>query len=131
MRVEDALDEQLRTPLTVVVDRLKLPAKRKRLVEALEQGMFLGNHHVDVRVEGHQHFQFSSELYCPHSRQTYVEPGPNHFSFNSPVGACESCKGFGRVIQIDPNLVVPDMRRSIRDGAIRPLEYREGPVGAR
>ena len=57
-RVEDALDAQLRTPLTVVVDRLKLPAKRKRLVEALEQGMFLGHHHVDVRVEGHKLYQF-------------------------------------------------------------------------
>lgn len=120
VRIEEASDAQLQTPLTVVADRLKLPAKRKRLVEALEQGMLLGNHHVEVRVEGDRNYEFSSELYCPHSRQTYVEPGPNHFSFNSPVGACETCKGFGRVIQIDPNLVVPDMRRSVRDGAVRP-----------
>lgn len=120
LRLEHATDTELAIPLTVVADRMKLPVSRKRWVEALEQGFFLGHHRTQVLIDNGEQFSFSSDLFCPHAKTTYPNMGPNHFSFNSPLGACESCKGFGRVIKIDPDLVIPNATRSIRDGAVRP-----------
>ncbi len=67
-------------------------------------------------------WRFSSDLHCPDCDIHYSEPVPSLFSFNSPIGACETCRGFGRVIGIDFGLIVPDERKTIRDGAIRPWQ---------
>jgi excinuclease ABC subunit A len=63
---------------------------------------------------------FSNQLHCPHCDFSYRDPVPNFFSFNSPLGACETCRGFGRVIDIDLDLVIPDPGKSLNDGAIKP-----------
>jgi len=64
--------------------------------------------------------KFSEKPRCFSCGRSFPEPSPNLFSFNSPLGACPSCQGFGRVITVDPDLVVPDGTRSIREGAIEP-----------
>ena len=64
--------------------------------------------------------EFSETLRCSSCARSFPEPTPNLFSFNSPLGACPTCQGFGRVITIDWDLVVPDPGKSIRDGAIEP-----------
>lgn len=64
----------------------------------------------------------SRHLMCPSSGISYDEPAPNHFSFNSPYGACEHCSGLGTVSQIDINTVIPDRNKSIRAGGILPLK---------
>jgi excinuclease ABC subunit A len=66
--------------------------------------------------------RFSSELHCAHCDIGYSEATPSMFSFNSPLGACETCRGFGRVIGIDHELVIPDTRKSLREGAIKPWQ---------
>ncbi len=67
-------------------------------------------------------WRFSSELHCAECDIAYRDPLPNFFSFNSPIGACETCRGFGRVIGVDYGLVIPDDSKSLRDGAIRPWQ---------
>ena len=67
-------------------------------------------------------WKFSSDLHCADCDIHYNEPTPSLFSFNSPVGACDDCRGFGRVIGIDFGLIVPDESKSIRDGAVRPWQ---------
>ena len=67
-------------------------------------------------------WRFSSDLHCPDCDIHYSEPVPSLFSFNSPIGACETCRGFGRVIGIDFGLIVPDETKTLRDGAIRPWQ---------
>jgi excinuclease ABC subunit A len=67
-------------------------------------------------------FRFSSDLHCAHCDIHYQEPTPSLFSFNSPVGACETCRGFGRTIGIDFGLVVPDESKSLKDRAVRPWQ---------
>ena len=74
------------------------------------------------RVGGETAWRFSSDLHCADCDIHYGEPTPSLFSFNSPVGACEDCRGFGRVIGIDFGLIVPDESKSIRDGAVRPWQ---------
>ena len=67
-------------------------------------------------------WRFSSDLHCADCDIHYGEPTPSLFSFNSPLGACEDCRGFGRVIGIDFGLIVPDEAKTLRDGAIRPWQ---------
>ena len=66
--------------------------------------------------------RFSADLHCAHCDIHYSEPSPATFSFNSPLGACDTCRGFGRVIGIDHALVIPDAEKSLREGAIKPWQ---------
>ncbi len=112
--------------LHVIQDRLRLVRdNRGRLAEALEASMRVGHGRVDVHlpeVEGGTWLAFSRDLHCPRCDIHYRDPTPNLFSFNSPLGACETCRGFGRVIGIDPGLVVPDEGKSLREGAVKPWQ---------
>ena len=67
-------------------------------------------------------WRFSTGLHCPDSDIRYADPQPALFSFNSAYGACETCRGFGRVIGVDYGLVIPDQRKTLRSGAIKPLQ---------
>ena len=66
--------------------------------------------------------RFSTSLHCAACDITYADPTPAQFSFNSPLGACETCRGFGRVIGVDYGLVIPDEGKTLREGAIRPWQ---------
>ena len=73
-------------------------------------------------------WRFSTDLHCPDCDIAYKDPNPSTFSFNSPLGACETCRGFGRVIGVDYGLVIPDRSLSLREGAIKPWQtesYKE------
>ncbi|MDP6561146.1 MAG: excinuclease ABC subunit A, partial [Candidatus Binatia bacterium] len=109
--------------LEVVVDRFTLrPESRKRIVGSLEQAFHYGKGKLNLyKVQEDWNCEpFSNRLHCPHCDLSYGDPVPNYFSFNSPLGACEDCRGFGRVIDIDLDLVVPDPTKSLGDGAIKP-----------
>ncbi|MEE9420891.1 MAG: excinuclease ABC subunit UvrA, partial [Desulfatiglandaceae bacterium] len=107
--------------LHVVMDRVLLRERdRTRIVDSLEQSFGFGRGRADVWFGPDQRLSFSDFLECTHCRITYPEPSPNLFSFNSPVGACEACRGFGRIIDLDLDLVIPNPRLSIEEGAIRP-----------
>lgn len=106
--------------LFVSADRLKVEAKNKeRLTDSLEQAFRLGRGEALVWVAG-KVMKFSWELRCFTCGKSFPKPTPNLFSFNSPLGACPVCQGFGRVITLDWDLVVPDAEKTIRDGAIEP-----------
>jgi excinuclease ABC subunit A len=111
--------------LDVVQDRMRASADRERLVEALEIAFERGQGRLGVDIEspeGNQHLRFSSGLHCPHCDVSWQDPVPNLFSFNSPIGACPECRGFGRVIGIDYELVIPDQGKTLAGGAIRPWQ---------
>ncbi|MCW8193722.1 excinuclease ABC subunit A [Proteobacteria bacterium 005FR1] len=112
----------------VVQDRLRLSEdNRGRLTEALEVALRFGKGHVLVyplneEMEAGTPLRFSSHHHCPSCDISYPEPTASHFSFNSPIGACESCRGFGRIIGVDWGLVIPDESKSLKDGAIKPIQ---------
>jgi excinuclease ABC subunit A len=109
------------TAVEVLVDRVAVQAERRaRLTDSLEQAMRFGQGLVMVHLPQGQILKFSQHLHCPECDITYRDPVPNLFSFNSPLGACDVCHGFGRTIDIDLDLVIPDPRKSLRDGAIKP-----------
>ena len=109
--------------LQIIVDRFALrPENKKRAAESLEQAFHYGKGRLNLHFpqETWRTEPFSSHLHCPHCEFSYRDPVPNFFSFNSPLGACDTCRGFGRVIDIDLDLVVPDPGKSLSAGAIKP-----------
>ncbi len=92
---------------------------RNRLREALELAFQAGGWRLGVKA-GAKDEWFSKDLQCSSCRRIFKKPTENTFSFNSPVGACASCQGFGRVIETDWNLVIPDEHKSVQEGAIEP-----------
>ncbi|MEZ4599755.1 MAG: excinuclease ABC subunit UvrA [Syntrophotaleaceae bacterium] len=123
-----------RSNLEVIQDRVRLAAdKRDRIVESLEAGLKAGHGRVDVRAVAEdgtvgEPWRFSADLHCPDCDLHYADPVPNLFSFNSPIGACETCRGFGQVIGVDYGLVIPDEGKTLAEGAIKPWQtesYRE------
>ena len=109
--------------LYVIQDRLILRADtaRDRVHDSLEAALRHGHGRCRVSI-GEQQHDFSSSLSCASCKIHYTEPRPALFSFNSPIGACETCRGFGRVIGIDPGLVIPDEQKSIAQGAVKPWQ---------
>ncbi len=114
--------------LEVVQDRLRLSDdNRPRITEALEIALKTGDGHVrvieldDQRAPKRQ-WRFSSHLHCAECDIEYREPLPNLFSFNSPMGACDTCRGFGRVMGIDYDLVIPDPSKTLAEGAVKPFQ---------
>jgi len=118
------LRSRSKTLIEVVQDRVKVSAvERARVMDALEAALKLGQGRVNVYEEGaDKPLRFSSGLHCADCDIHYSEPTPAAFSFNSPLGACETCRGFGRVIGVDFGLVVPDETKTLRNGAVRPWQ---------
>jgi len=119
-----------RKVLDVVADRFRFShAERARVVEAIEVALKRGSGRMTVYVlpeAGSEAvpdlWRFSTGLHCPESDQRYSDPIPSMFSFNSAVGACEVCRGFGRVIGVDWGLVIPNDKLTLRAGAIKPIQ---------
>jgi excinuclease ABC subunit A len=118
------LHSRSKTLIEVVQDRVRPgSAERQRVIEALEAGLRIGRGRVNVYAEdGERCWKFSSDLHCADCDIHYSEPTPAAFSFNSPLGACDTCRGFGRVIGVDFGLVVPDEAKTLRQGAVRPWQ---------
>ncbi len=124
------LDKKLKHDISVLVDRIVLNSKLgNRLAESVETAVNLANGLVFVEYEDetlpqkHRKIEkliYSTKFACPESGFTIEEIEPRLFSFNSPYGACEECEGIGMKLNVDPNLVVPDERKSLADGAIEP-----------
>ncbi|MFW6252587.1 MAG: excinuclease ABC subunit UvrA, partial [bacterium] len=123
------IDSESETAISVVQDRLLLRRhERSRWIEALEAAFLHGNGACTVRVVDGPEFRFSRGLHCAECDIHYQDASSQLFSFNSPVGACETCRGFGRTMGIDYGLVIPDGSKSLREGAVRVWEsksYRE------
>lgn len=131
LRLEEAaarLAQTTPTSLFIVQDRVKLaPANRARFVEACEQAYHFGKgklalYSLDLR----QVDRFSNRFHCAACDIEYREATPALFSFNHPLGACATCKGFGRIITIDYNLAVPDRSKTLAEGAVKPWQTGTG-----
>ncbi|MGV7245660.1 excinuclease ABC subunit UvrA, partial [Caballeronia sp. M23-90] len=134
-RVQAKRHQDGRQMLDVVADRFRLQnTERSRALEAIEGALLRGTGRVNVYVlpePGAEDsdkptdvptWRFSTGLHSPESDIRYADPQPALFSFNSAYGACETCRGFGRVIGVDLGLVIPDERKTLRGGAIKTMQ---------
>ncbi len=108
--------------IELVVDRLRVGSNTTRLREAV-QSAFRQGKGVLMILCGETVRHYSRMLMDPDTGLSYPEPEPNTFSFNSPYGACPHCNGLGEVAQIDMQKLIPDPKKSIRDGAIKVLGH--------
>ena len=136
--------------LHVVQDRMRIgTAEKVRVMEALEAALLHGKGRVgvfvlDVPTAGaalprpavatgdlshrgaasaeHGVWRYSSDLHCAACDITYSDPHASSFSFNNPLGACDTCRGFGRVIGVDLGLVIPDESKTLAEGAVKPWQ---------
>ncbi|HRY84762.1 MAG TPA: excinuclease ABC subunit UvrA, partial [Candidatus Cloacimonadota bacterium] len=117
---EIVLDKKSKHNIDVVVDRLALkPGVEGRLTDSLELAMKLSDGMVKLDYSDEQReVVLSSQNSCAKCGIGYEELSPQHFSFNSPLGACPVCNGLGYKLEFDPDLVVPDPELSILGGAI-------------
>jgi excinuclease ABC subunit A len=119
------LEKNKKHTLEVVVDRIKMKEGiEKRLSDSVEtalnlsEGLLVVNH---MKAEGDEDLLFNTNFSCPEHNVGIAEMEPRMFSFNSPYGACETCKGIGHMLKIDPDMVVPDPHLTIAQGAIEPF----------
>lgn len=121
------LDRYKTHDIEIVIDRLVVSRKdEKRIRQSLETAFKQANGILMVQDEAGEVAHFSRYLMDPESGLSYDEPAPNSFSFNSPYGACPSCKGLGVIEEISKESVIPDTSLSISRGGIAPLgAYRD------
>ena len=117
----DAAALRGRTTLAVVVDRLRIEGDlRSRLTDSIETSYQEGGGAAFAQIVDGERLVFSERFECRTCGIPYETPQPRLFSFNNPFGACPTCHGFGNIIELDMDLVVPDHAKSINGGAIEP-----------
>lgn len=129
---EIRLEKNKKHTIEIVVDRLVVKQEiRSRLADSLETAVSLSGDLVLVDAGEAGEMTFSQSYSCPdHSEVSIEELTPRMFSFNAPYGACEKCTGLGTFLKVDPDLVIPNKRLTIREGAIRASGwyYAEGGI---
>jgi excinuclease ABC subunit A len=111
--------------LLVVADRLILRGDmRERVADSIGTAFHEGEGEVVVVLPGtDRRLNFSERFHCPeHPETAFLDPTPRLFSFNNPYGSCPTCTGFGATLEYDPDLIVPNASRSLKDGAVDPWE---------
>lgn len=117
------VDKKKKHRIEVVVDRISLDAgDRARIADSLETALDLGNDTVIIEKNppAGGEILFSANFSCPDGHMSLPELNPRNFSFNSPHGACPDCTGLGTRLEIDPELVIPNHKLTLAEGAIRP-----------
>lgn len=110
----------------VLIDRVRFKGNRQRLADALETAFREGEGTAIVEVGGRKYF-YSDRFECRNCKIAYRRPDPRTFSFNSPHGACPKCQGFGNVMDLDPDKIIPDPSLSLEEFPIacwNSMEYR-------
>ena len=107
--------------IEIVIDRLKVREKsRFRISQSLEVALNYGNGNVII-YNGEKEKLLSRKLSCNYCGISFPELAPNSFSFNSPYGACEVCSGLGEISEVSPELIIPDLSKTINEGGIEAL----------
>jgi len=124
------MDRYKQHTIEVVVDRLVMKdGIERRLTDSVEAALKMGKGLVTVAYtndEGAGELSFSESYSCPECGFSMPELEPRMFSFNSPYGACPDCTGLGTKTEFDPELVIPDTSKPLREGSIAPFVYKSG-----
>ena len=123
LRKEQNLEKNKTHNIDAVIDRVVIHEDIKsRLLESVELSLKMGEGICIINIEGEKEVMFSEHFACPyHPYVSLSDLAPRMFSFNSPYGACNQCDGLGYITEVDPNLVIPDIKKSLIQEAIVPI----------
>ena len=123
LRKEQNLEKNKTHNIDAVIDRIVIHEDIKsRLLESVELSLKMGEGICIINIEGKKDIMFSEHFACPyHPYVSLSDLVPRMFSFNSPYGACSQCDGLGYITEVDPNLVIPDIKKSLIQEAITPI----------
>jgi excinuclease ABC subunit A len=123
LRKPEALEKNKNHDIDVLIDRVVINKDVKsRLLESVELALKMGGGICIISINGKEDFMFSEHFACAyHPYIMLSDLKPRMFSFNSPYGACQQCDGLGYITEIDPELVVPNNKKSLIQEAIRPI----------
>lgn len=114
--------------IEAIIDRIIVKeSSRSRIAESVQTALKKAEGLVIVDVIGDREIMFSEKLNCAHCELSFDELSPRMFSFNSPYGACQTCSGIGAHLEISPSLIVPDERKSLKQGALYPWAKTGNP----
>jgi excinuclease ABC subunit A len=117
-----SLDKNKKHTIEVVIDRLIIKSDiHQRLADALETVLKLSEGLIIINILGGEDLIFNTQFSCPEHGEGIAEMEPRMFSFNAPYGACPDCNGLGFTKKVDPELLVPNMKLSIAEGALLPI----------
>ena len=113
-------DSNKKYEIDLLIDRL-IDVKKQNVFKSVENAIDLSNGEVVIfdSDTGEEH-NFSSEAKCPKCKRTFLDVEPRSFSFNSPYGACSRCTGLGKTLEVDPELVIPNPKLTLAQGAVQP-----------
>lgn len=122
---EQKFSSKSKANIFILVDRYILRKNDQqsinRLADSIQTAFVEGDGYAELyHLERKEILPFSQHFECPVDKIKFEEPEPHFFAFNSPIGACKKCQGFGRSVGIDMDLVVPDQEKSLKEGAIHP-----------
>jgi excinuclease ABC subunit A len=123
LRKIPTLEKNKNHDIDVLIDRVVLEKSiQSRLLESVELALKMGNGICIININKNEDYSFSEHFACAyHPYVMMTDLTPRMFSFNSPYGACQQCDGLGFITEIDPNLVVPDVRKTLIQEAIKPI----------
>ena len=123
LRKIPTLEKNKKHNIDVLIDRVLVEQDIKsRLLESVELALNMGNGICIININNKEDYLFSEHFACAyHPYVMMADLTPRMFSFNSPYGACQQCDGLGYITEIDPNLVVPDIKKSLIQEAIKPI----------
>jgi len=115
--------EKTSPKIEVVIDRINLDAKNpdeERILDSIETAMKVGRGSMVISINSEKEIYCNRDFVCKKCGIKIKEITPRHFSFNNPEGACPMCQGLGMIMRIDPNLVIPNKKLSLAEGAVKP-----------
>lgn len=119
--------------IDVVIDRIMIDSKRldrERILDSVETALKVGGGSMKMLIDGKEEFSFSRDYYCQECSFKIREITPRHFSFNNPEGACVTCSGLGYVLKVNQELIVPNKKLSVAEGAIQPWSKSGGKMSS-
>ncbi len=113
------LDKNFKHTVEIIIDRIVIKdGIQKRLTESIESAMVISDGLVGININKDKDITYSTHFACSDCDISIPEIEPHSFSFNNPSGACEECGGLGNLMNFDPDLVIPDQKLSLMDGAV-------------
>jgi excinuclease ABC subunit A len=126
-------NEEIKGEIDIVIDRIVLDKKSpdiERMADSIETALKIGGNSMKILFDNSEERNYNQDFFCTSCGVKIKEVTPRHFSFNSPEGACDTCSGLGYILKVNEELVIPNRKLSLMEGAIQPWNKSGGKINS-